>query len=293
MLDGAPPAGPATEGTARTADGLDLFWRGWVGGSPRGALVIVHGLAEHSGRYRHVGRHFADRGWAAYALDTRAHGRSPGAKVHVRHFDEFLEDVRSMIALVGERHPGLPLFLLGHSQGGLVVLQHALRHPQGPAGIVVTSPFLDAHPALRPSKAFRLTLAVLLRVAPRLRLPSGVDPRRISRDPQVVKAYVEDPLVSRRVSPAWYAALRRAQAEVIGGAGRLGVPALVLASPDDRLADPEAVRRFAADAPAGRVDTSWWPGLSHELLNEPEREEVLAAIDAWLQARLQNTLIDR
>lgn len=276
-----------------TGDGLELFWRGWRPPAPSGVLLLVHGLAEHSGRYGHVGRYAAARGWAAYAFDARAHGRSPGPKVHVRRFEEFLEDVRSMLALVRERHPGLPVFLLGHSQGGLVVLLYALRHPEGLAGIAVTSPFLDTHPARRPSAAFRLALAVLLRVAPRLLLPSGADPRLVSRDPAVVKAYVEDPLVSRRVSPAWYAALRRAQAEVRGGAARLAVPALVLASPDDGLVDPEAVRRFVAAAPADKVEASWWPGLSHELMNEPEREQVLARIDGWLQARLQNTLIER
>ena len=281
------PAAPAVEGTVRTADGLDLFWRGWAPSSPRGVLVIVHGLAEHSGRYGHVGRHFAARGWAVYALDTRAHGRSPGKKVHVGGFDEFLEDVRSMVALARERHPALPLYLLGHSQGGLVALLYALRHPPGLAGIVVTSPFLDPHPALRPSKAFRLALAVLRLVAPRLLLSSRADPRLLSRDPAVVKAYVEDPLVSRRVSPAWYAALRRAQAEVRRGASRLAVPALVLASPDDGLVDPQAVRRWLADAPGDRVEASWWPGLRHELLNEPEREAVLAAIDAWLASRVR------
>jgi acylglycerol lipase len=291
--DGASGAVGAIEGTTRTLDGLDLFWRGWVPAYPLGVVVVVHGLAEHSGRYAHVGHHLATLGWAVYALDTRGHGRSPGAKVHVRRFDEFLEDVGTMLAAVRERHPGLPVFLIGHSQGGLVVLQYALRQPRGLAGIVVSSPFLDTHPALRPSKVFRLALAVLLRVAPRVRLPSGVDPRAISRDPEVVKAYVQDPLVSRRVSPAWYAALRRAQAEVRAAAGRLSVPALVLASPDDRLVDPEAVRRLVASAPAAQVEASWWPGLSHELMNEPERNQVLATINGWLRQRLQNTLIDR
>jgi len=285
--------GAAIEGTARSADGLDLFWRAWVPSSPNGAVVIVHGLAEHSGRYGHAGRRLADRRWAAYALDTRGHGRSPGAKVHLNDFREFLEDVRAVLACVRERHPNLPLYLLGHSQGGLVVLLYAMRHPEDLAGIVVTSPLLDAHPSLRPSKAFRLAIGVLLRVAPWLRLPSGVDPTTISRDPAVVKAYVEDPLVSRRVSPAWYAALRRAQSEVRDGAGRLAVPALLLATPDDRLVDPAAIRRFADETPAGCLDTSWWPGLSHELLNEPERDEVLAAIDTWLRRRSQKTLIDR
>src|SRR5437867_12012841 len=98
--DGAPATESAVEGTTGTVDGLNLFWRGWLPSSPSGVVVIVHGLAEHSGRYEHVGRHLAARGWAAYAVDTRAHGRSPGPKVHLRRFDEFLEDVRSMLAAV-------------------------------------------------------------------------------------------------------------------------------------------------------------------------------------------------
>jgi alpha-beta hydrolase superfamily lysophospholipase len=274
-------------------DPPDVFWRSWDCPSPRGAVLIVHGLAEHSGRYEHVGRFLAGHGWAAYALDTRGHGRSPGPKVHVGDFAEFLEDVRGVLGRVRDRHAGLPLFLLGHSQGGLVVLQYALRHPDGLAGVVVSSPLLDSHPSLRPSKAFGLAIVALLRLAPGLRLPSGVDPRAISRDPAVVKAYVEDPLVSHRVSPAWYAALRRAQSEVRAGAARLAVPALVLATPDDRLVDPAAIRSFAGEAPPDRVEQSWWPGLSHELMNEPERERVLQAIDGWLGRRLQNTLSDR
>jgi acylglycerol lipase len=291
-----PAVGPdatVAEGEVATGDGLRLFWRAWLPSAPSGVLLIVHGLAEHSGRYGHVGRYMAARGWATYAHDARAHGRSPGRKVHVRRFEEFLEDLRAMLALVRERHPGLPVVLLGHSQGGLVVLLHALRRPEGLAGIAVTSPFLDAHPALRPSAAFRLALAVLRRVAPAMLLPSGADPRRVSRDPDVVKAYVDDPLVSRRVSPAWYAALRRAQAEVRAGSSRLSVPTLVLASPDDGLVDPDAVRRFVSAAPVGTVEASWWPGLSHELMNEPEQQQVLARIEPWLRARAQKTLIDR
>jgi alpha-beta hydrolase superfamily lysophospholipase len=133
------------------------------------------------------------RGWAVYAVDTRAHGRSPGAKVHVQRFDEFLEDVRSMLAAVRARRSDGPVFLLGHSQGGLVLLQYALRQPEDLAPIVVASPFLAAQPALRRSATFRLPRAVLRCVAPHPRLPSGVDPEAIYRDPEVVKAYVQDP----------------------------------------------------------------------------------------------------
>jgi len=293
LPDGAAEATVAAEGTVRTGDGLDLSWRSWLPASPLGVVVVVHGLAEHSGRYGHVGRHLAGHGWAVYGFDARGHGRSPGPRVHVGRFEEFLEDLRAVVALARPRHPGLPLFLLGHSQGGLVALLYALRHPEGLEGLVVTSPFLDGHPSLRPSARFRLALALLRRLAPRLRLPSGIDARRISRDPEVVRAYVEDPLVSRRVSAGWYAALRRAQVEVRHGAARLGVPALVLASPDDRLVDPEAVRRFCSQSRPPRVETSWWAGLSHELLNEPERERVLARIDGWLEGRRQKTLSER
>jgi len=276
----------AEEGQVDSAGGLTLRWSARVPETPRAALLFVHGLAEHRGRYAHVLAHFAERGFAAYALDTRGHGQSPGLRVHVESFHEFADDVAAMQALVAGRHPRQGLFLVGHSQGGLVVLHHALRRPQGLAGLVLSSPFLGIHPSSRPGLARRALARLVTPLAPRLLQPSSVNTNRLSHDPAVGPAYRADPLVSRTVSLRWYAAVQEAFDFVGSNAGALAVPALFLASPDDALADPAATRRFLAVAPAARVEAEWYPGLYHELFNEIEKARVFARVEQWLERRL-------
>jgi alpha-beta hydrolase superfamily lysophospholipase len=276
----------AQEGRVPSSDGFSLYWRARVPESPRAALLFVHGLAEHAGRYAHVLAHFATRGFASYALDYRGHGQSPGRRVHVDDFTEFADDVGAMQAMVASRHPGRPLVLVGHSQGGLIVLHHALRRPQGLAGIVLSSPLLGIHPASRPGRMKRALARVVTRIAPRLLQKSAVDTDRLSRDPAVGTAYRRDPLVSRTVSLGWYAALHRAFAFVRANAGTLALPALVVASPDDALSDPEATRRVLATFPPGRVEAEWYPGLYHELFNEIEKERVFSRVERWLERLL-------
>jgi acylglycerol lipase len=274
----------AADGRASSGDGLSLAWRAQLPESPRAALLFVHGLAEHAGRYEHVLAHFAQRGYAGYALDYRGHGQSPGARVHVDDFAEFADDVRAVQALVAERHPGLPLVLVGHSQGGLIVLHHVLRRPEGLTGIVLSSPFLGIHPSSRPGPLKRALARVVTKVAPRLQQKSTVDTDRLSRDPAVAPAYRQDPLVSRTVSLGWYAALHEAFAFVRSRAAALALPALVLVSPDDVLADPQATREVLGALPPARVEAEWFPGLYHELFNEIEKERVFARIERWLEA---------
>lgn len=274
------------EGRVRTADGWDLFWQAWLPPCPKAVLLFVHGLAEHSGRYAGTCGELACRGYACYALDCRGHGKSPGLRVHVDGIEDFLEDVRSLHRLAAGRHPEARAFLVGHSQGGLVVLHYALRDAGGLAGIVVSSPFLGIHPASRPSPGLRLAAKVLSGIAPRLLFPSGLDPRLLSRDEAVVRAYREDPLVSRKVSARWFTAALKAVKEVRGQAGRLTLPALLMASGEDRIVDPEAVRGFATAAPKDRVEFVRWEGLYHEMFNEPEKERVILKVESWLEARL-------
>ena len=274
------------DGQVTAPDGLALSTRQWLPRDPRAVLLFVHGLGEHSGRYDHVARRFAARGFACYALDTRGHGRSPGLRVHIDRFEEFVGDVATMRTRLREAHPRLPLFLVGHSQGGLIVLHAALTMPQGLAGVVVSSPFLGIHPASRPSALVAAAARVLSRLAPRLRLDNGVDPRYLSRDAQVVKAYVNDPLVSRRVSARWFTEILAAQEVALANAPRLAVPALVMQSGADRLVDGAATRSWASAAPAALVEFVEWEGLYHEMFNEPEKETVFARTERWLERRL-------
>jgi alpha-beta hydrolase superfamily lysophospholipase len=187
-----------------------------------------------------------------------------------------------MQGVVRGLHPDRPLVLVGHSQGGLVALYHALRRPEGLAGIVLSSPFLGIHPRARPGTLRRLLASVLTPLMPRLLQKTKVNTNRLSHDPEVGSAYRADPLVSRAVSLGWYAALQQAFAYVQAQAGALALPALVLASPDDPLADPDATRAFLAKAPAGWAEGVWFPGLYHELFNETEKPRVFAQVERWL-----------
>jgi lysophospholipase len=274
------------ETTLASRDGLRLHLTRWRPAEPRAALVLLHGLAEHAGRYRHVADHFVAGGYAVDVPELRGHGRSPGPRVHVERFDEFVDDADAARDRLAAEHPTLPLFLIGHSQGGLVALRAALRRPAGLAGVVVSSPLLGTHPSVGPGPLLAAAARVLHAVLPALRLPNHVDPRVLSRDPAVGSAYARDPLVSRRVSPRWYFETLRAIADTHARAGELAVPALVMLSGDDRLLDTAAMLRWVRAAPRELVESVCWDGFFHEMFNEPERERVFARMDAWLERRL-------
>ncbi len=273
-------------GKLRSADGTELFWRGWVPEAPAAVLLLVHGLAEHSGRYDRTARYFADRGLACYGLDLRGHGLSEGRRVHVRRFDEYHADMEAALALASQRHPGLPLFLVGHSLGGLIVLDRVLTRQDGVSGAVVSSPWLATHPKAEPAAPLRAAARLLSRLAPRLLMNTNLDTAGLSHDAGVVDAYERDPLVSHKASPRWYTQTVAAMARVRAGAPSLKLPLLLLQSGADPLVDPDVTRRWAEAAPARFVEFVWWDGLYHEMFNEPERGTVYARIARWLEDRL-------
>jgi len=300
MSENTESTGTATAATVsmreecrRTSDGLELKCRIWAPADPVGLIVIIHGLAEHGGRYRETAEYFAGNGWAVFAGDLRGHGQSPDApgagRVHVNRFTDYFLDVSALIDLAREHHPQLPLFLLGHSMGGLITLSFVLQNPEGLAGAVISSPALGTHPDFQPPVLLRLLVGALDRLAPRLRFPSDLDTQAISRDPEVVRAYLEDPMVSRKVSARWYAELMRAMGRAHANAGSLTVPVLLMQSGADRLVDPEAPGRWALSAPAGQVELVEWDGLYHEMFNEPEKPEVRLRTLSWLQQQLART----
>ena len=259
-----------------------LYWQSWSPERPRAALLLVHGLAEHSGRYAHVARHFAARGYASVALDYRGHGRSPGPRVHVESFDAWCDDVAAGLALARRMHPGIPVVPVGHSQGGLIVILQALRDPDDRPCAVVSSPLLGLARPSRPGAALRLATRMLMRVAPRLRVPNRVNPEWLSRDPAVGRAYMDDPLVSHKVSAGWFRALQQAIRVAHARAGEWSTPLLIVASHGDSIVDAQATARWVSHAPAGTVEAVYWDDLRHELFNETANEEVFAVVGKWL-----------
>ncbi len=275
------------EGWLETDDDNRLYWRRISPTeTPSATMLFVHGLAEHSGRYTHVMKHFADRGFDCWAFDYRGHGRSPGLRVHVDRFDEFLTDLGAAHRMVRGAEPGRPFFLIGHSQGGLITLRYTLTHPEDLEAVVVSSPFLGVHPDSRPNTLMRMSAHLLSTVAPRLMLSKPPDAGLLSHDPAVGEAYLADPLTSRSVSARWFTEVMAAHRNTYDRAGDLKIRTLVMQSGDDRLADPAATRAWAAAAPSELVDFVEWDGFYHEMFNELGKERVFKRVEDWLRARL-------
>jgi len=272
------------EGTFNGFGGLELYYQCWQpGGSPRAVLAITHGHGEHSGRYGNVVNWFVPRGYAVYAFDLRGHGRSAGPRGHVERWDEFREDVSAFLALVREREPGQTLFLVGHSMGGLIALEYVLHHPQGLAGVIVSGPLLS-QPGISP---FLITLSkVLSRLSPRLALKTGLDATALSRDPAVVEAYVNDPLVHSFGTARLGTELARAIAWTQAHAPDLALPCLIVHGGDDRICPPEGSRLFFENVAFADKERQVYEGYYHEVYNDVGKEQVLAAVETWLERHL-------
>jgi len=266
-----------TESYASGAQAPPLFLRSWVPPEPRRVFVLVHGFGEHSGRYEHVGAWFAARHCAAHAFDLRGHGRSQGVRCHVRRFDELVDDLDAILERARAEHPHLPHFLLGHSMGGLVVATYARERRPDLAGVAISGAALSIAEGVSAMRARALRL--LRRVAPRYPLESGLDPEGLSTDPDVVRAYREDPLVQTRMTASLAVEFFDASRHGAAGGSQVALPALVLHGGDDPICSPRASEAFARAVRDARLRI--YPGMRHEIFNEPEYESVLQDILAW------------
>ena len=266
------------------AGGLRLHRRWWRPAEPRAALLLVHGYAEHCGRYDHVGHWFAARGFAVHAYDHRGHGKSEGRVCHVDHFDEFLDDLARMLDTVREAEPGRPVFLVGHSMGGLITCAFLRERRPDVAGAVTSGAALampDAFPRWR-----AIAARVMRRLAPRLSLPSGLPTTGVSRDPDVVRAYENDPLVHSTMTTSFAMELLETLQRTAGGGADVRVPMLMLHGGADALVGAEGTLAFAKTVNVPGSDVRVYPELYHEIFNEPEQEAVFSDVLAWLEERL-------
>jgi alpha-beta hydrolase superfamily lysophospholipase len=269
-------------GTFSGMRGTPIAHREWLPeGDPRGSVVVAHGINEHSGRYDHLAERLVRDGWLVAALDHRGHGLSGGRRAAVERFDDWVTDLDTYIRGVLATAPR-PLFLLGHSLGGLIATVYALDHEDALDGLILSSPSVLRPAGTSPSaiRAGRL----LSRVAANLPVVSlRLD--AVSRDPAVVRAYMEDPLVHKgklraRTGAEILDAIGRVQRDM----GRLHLPLLAMQGTLDRLVDPGAARWV--DGHTGSADHTLrtYDGLYHEVFNEPERETVLDDLVSWLDA---------
>jgi alpha-beta hydrolase superfamily lysophospholipase len=270
-----------------TDDGLILTTRAWPAAAEtsRGVVVLVHGLGEHIARYDHVARNLNEQGFDVVGYDHRGHGRSPGPRGGAPSELALCADLGRVLRAARERFAG-PLVLLGHSLGGLIAGRFVAEGLQpAPAdwwqpveALVMSSPALDPGT----NAVQKLLLAVVAPLLPRLAVNNGLKVDWISRDPAVVRAYAADPLVHDRITGRLGLFVAHQGPTVIAAAPHWTTPTLLMWAGADRCVSPAGSAAFAAAAPPSQVTVRAWPGLFHEIFNEPEQRAVLQALDDWL-----------
>lgn len=265
--------------TATSDDGKHLRlvrWTpdGWAAGAGRDALLL-HGLAEHAGRYGHVAAALVAAGWRATFVELHGHGKSEGQRGHVSRWRRYVEDVQAAAAVVGG-----PFVMVCHSMGGLVGLC-ALMEPLTPRvrAIAISNPLLGVRVQAPPVKL--KAAGVLSKLLPWLPLANEIDTSKLSRDPEVVRRYESDPLVYTRITPRWFTEMNAAREAVLAYAGQFTHPLHLMIGDADGICDPDAARAFG-ERWGGPRSVKVYPGLYHELFNEPEKETVLAELIAWM-----------
>jgi alpha-beta hydrolase superfamily lysophospholipase len=251
-------------------------------GKPAAVVGLIHGYAEHVGRYAHVMDAWAEKGIATVGIDLRGHGRSEGRRGHCDRFTEYLDDAAELRTLVTRRVPDAPPFLFGHSFGGLVSLRSVLEDPTPWRALALSAPYMKNAVQASPAKLF--LGKVLSGVWPTLTLSSGLHGKDVTLDAGRARAFDEDPLVFPTVTTRWYSEALASQAYVLEHARSLTLPLFVLVGTKDKVADMSGGRALF-DA-ASSVDKTWdlREGYFHEALNDPEWRPVADRIADWILA---------
>jgi len=271
-------------GTIESTDGIKLFFRDHPAENQTARLVLVHGLGEHSGRYDHVIRLLNNKGISVLAYDHRGHGKSEGKRGHIDRFDEYINDLSMMIDKASDGiPPEMKLFLLGHSMGGLIVLNYVEKYPDRVDAVIASSPGLapaDKIPVIKGSLG-----KLMSSIWPSLSFDNELDPDNLSHDRDVVAAYVKDPLVHRRITARWFTEYLKAMEETVNSGERIRIPLLLQVAGADRIVDPITSKNFFNTIGSSDKTLHFYDGLYHEIYNEKDsnRKRVLADLETWIE----------
>jgi len=252
-------------------ENLNLYYQYWISsGETRAVLMVAHGFAEHSGRYGHLAEYFETRGYAVYALDHRGHGKSDGVRVYVERFSDYVDDLKTFFDIIRENNPGKRIFLIGHSMGSAIALLYAARFQNELAGLVTSGGGINSgsEPAPPPRPVGQP-------------LPTNF----LSRDPKVIEAYVNDPLVYRGPVPDGLGGKMTAVSDMVP---LIELPVLIMAG--NAVADGTRSKTLFDRIGSKDKTLKLYDGLRHEIFNEPEHLQVFDDMAVWLEDHMKEDL---
>jgi alpha-beta hydrolase superfamily lysophospholipase len=275
----------ARELSVSAPDGPKLAVRWWAVSRPRATVIVAHGFGEHGGAYAHV----AETVGAAIevdfvALDFRGHGRSPGRRGVVRRYEDLVSDFRAIVSWVRRRRPDLPLFALGHSNGGQVVLRFALDPGVGVVGVIASNPSIRIAMPVPPAKLKFGKL--LLSVAPWITLRADAPSSLLTRDPEMQERHRSDSLRHSRMSAPLFFGMVEGGEMLLSRAKEIQIPILMLVGGNDPVINPESNRELHERLGSGDKTLLLYPRMLHEPLNELGREQVFEDLGRWINERI-------
>ena len=267
----------------KTFDGLQLFAQSWQPETKfRAVICLVHGMGEHSGRYTHVVEQLTQAGYSLIAFDLRGHGQSQGPRGHTPSYETLLNDINSLLNEANKNFPELPRFLYGHSLGGNLVLNYVLRRQAQLKGVIVTDPWLRL--AFEPPRFKIIFAQITNHIWPAFSQKSGLDTKALSHDPEVVRAYENDPLVHSYISARMFISIYQNGRWALEHASEFSLPLLLMHGGDDKITSLEASKEFANKI-SEKCTFKIWDGLYHEIHNEPEKQIVFDFLINWLNKK--------
>ncbi len=262
--------------------GIEIFFQKWIADKAKAAIILVHGVGEHSGRYENLLKSLADKKISVFAIDHRGHGKSDGKRGHIDSFMDYVYDLKLFLEFIKEENKGLPVILFGHSMGGVIATKYAMTYPDDLSMLVISSPGYT--PAFK-VPAWKNSVASFFssRISS-LTFPNGLIVSDLSHDQDTITAYNNDPLVHNKITARWAVEFMRAGQECISNAASIKKPLLVFHGKEDHICDYKAAEQFYNDASSAVKKLFVFDGLYHETMNETpaEREKVLSDVTGWI-----------
>jgi acylglycerol lipase len=274
-----------TEGKFTGRNNFSLYRQAWVpDGIPVAVLVLVHGIAEHSGRYSNLVNYFVPKGYAVYSFDLRGHGKSEGIRSYVERFSYYLDDLKIFCNIVREENKKAKIFLVGHSMGSTIAIAYAIEHQSELNGLIVSGTTLKAGASI--NRVTILMAKILSILAPKMGV-SALDANLISRDKAVVDAYVHDPLnYTGKLRARWGTELLKTMVRLQSKISELSLPILIMQGSADRISDPSSSKMLFDGVKSKDKTLKLYEGFYHEIFNDPERQQVFLDMEAWLKLHI-------